>query len=44
MVLAFLPFMLQRDRAHIIGITPIASTQDVYLSSRATIAGKYNRS
>lgn len=39
MVLAFLPFMLQRDRAHIVGITPIASTQDVYLSSRAAIAG-----
>ncbi|XP_018368851.1 PREDICTED: estradiol 17-beta-dehydrogenase 11-like isoform X2 [Trachymyrmex cornetzi] len=38
-VLAFLPFMLQRDRAHIIGITPITSTQDVYLSSRAAIAG-----
>ncbi|KYN07182.1 Short-chain dehydrogenase/reductase family 16C member 6 [Cyphomyrmex costatus] len=39
MVLAFLPFMLQRDRAHIVGITPITSTQDVYLSSRAAIAG-----
>lgn len=39
MVLAFLPFMLQRDKAHIVGITPIASTQDVYLSSRAAIAG-----
>ncbi|XP_011872828.1 PREDICTED: estradiol 17-beta-dehydrogenase 11-like [Vollenhovia emeryi] len=39
MVLAFLPFMLQRDRAHIVGITPVASTQDVYLSSRAAIAG-----
>ncbi|KYN45161.1 Short-chain dehydrogenase/reductase family 16C member 6 [Trachymyrmex septentrionalis] len=38
-MLAFLPFMLQRDRAHIVGITPITSTQDVYLSSRAAIAG-----
>ncbi|XP_018315825.1 short-chain dehydrogenase/reductase family 16C member 6 isoform X2 [Mycetomoellerius zeteki] len=38
-VLAFLPSMLQRDRAHIVGITPITSTQDVYLSSRAAIAG-----
>ncbi|XP_011632814.1 estradiol 17-beta-dehydrogenase 11-like [Pogonomyrmex barbatus] len=38
MVLAFLPFMLQRDRAHIVGIMPIASTQDVYLSSRTAIA------
>jgi len=39
MILAFLPSMLQRDRGHIVGITPIASTQDVYLSSRAAIAG-----
>ncbi|XP_012531650.1 estradiol 17-beta-dehydrogenase 11 [Monomorium pharaonis] len=38
-VLAFLPFMMQRDRAHIIGITPITSTQDTYLGSRAAIAG-----
>lgn len=38
-MLAFLPFMIQRDRAYIVGITPITSTQDVYLSSRAAIAG-----
>ncbi|XP_011171009.1 estradiol 17-beta-dehydrogenase 11 [Solenopsis invicta] len=38
-VLAFLPFMLQRDRAHIVGIMPVTSTQDVYLSSRIAIAG-----
>ncbi|XP_018059250.1 PREDICTED: epidermal retinol dehydrogenase 2-like [Atta colombica] len=38
-MLAFLPFMVQRDRAYIVGITPITSTQDVYLNSRAAIAG-----
>ncbi|XP_050455938.1 estradiol 17-beta-dehydrogenase 11-like isoform X4 [Cataglyphis hispanica] len=39
MMLAFLPLMLQRSRAYIVGVTPVASTQDAYLSSRAAIAG-----
>ncbi|CAL1681845.1 unnamed protein product [Lasius platythorax] len=39
MMLAFLPLMLRRDRAYVVGVTPIASTQDVYLGSRAAIAG-----
>ncbi|XP_012219803.1 short-chain dehydrogenase/reductase family 16C member 6-like [Linepithema humile] len=38
-MLAFLPSLLRRDRAHIIGITPVASNQDAYSSSRVAIAG-----
>ncbi|KAL0124665.1 hypothetical protein PUN28_006494 [Cardiocondyla obscurior] len=38
MVMAFLPYMLGRDRPHVVGITPVASTEDVYLSSRMGIA------
>lgn len=37
-VLAFLPSMLHREKAHIIGITPVASDQDGYLGSRAALA------
>ncbi|XP_072764038.1 short-chain dehydrogenase/reductase family 16C member 6 [Anoplolepis gracilipes] len=39
MMLAFLPLMLRRNRAYVVGVTPLASTQDVYLGSRAAIAG-----
>ncbi|XP_011251611.1 estradiol 17-beta-dehydrogenase 11 [Camponotus floridanus] len=38
-MLAFLPLMLRRDRAYVVGVTPVASSQDVYLGSRAAIAG-----
>ncbi|XP_066601286.1 short-chain dehydrogenase/reductase family 16C member 6-like [Prorops nasuta] len=38
-VLAFLPSMMHRGRAHIVGITPFASMTDAYLGSRAAIAG-----
>ncbi|XP_032670329.1 retinol dehydrogenase 10-B-like [Odontomachus brunneus] len=38
--LAFLPYMLQRDRrAYVVGITPVASTDDGYLASRTAITG-----
>ncbi|XP_053996602.1 estradiol 17-beta-dehydrogenase 11-like [Hylaeus anthracinus] len=37
-VLAFLPLMLYRARAHIIGVTPVASSRDAYHGSRAAIA------
>ncbi|XP_058798432.1 retinol dehydrogenase 10-B-like [Phymastichus coffea] len=38
-VLAFLPAMLHRERAHVIGITPTVSTEDAYMGSKAAIAG-----
>ncbi|XP_008215103.1 retinol dehydrogenase 10 [Nasonia vitripennis] len=38
-VLAFLPSMLHRERAHVIGITPTVSTKDAYMSSKAAVAG-----
>ncbi|XP_076173224.1 estradiol 17-beta-dehydrogenase 11 [Ptiloglossa arizonensis] len=37
-VLAFLPMMLYRERAHIVGVTPVASSSDAYHGSRAAIA------
>lgn len=37
-VLAFLPSMLHRERAHIVGVTPVVSTEDAYMGSRAAIA------
>ncbi|KZC13669.1 PREDICTED: estradiol 17-beta-dehydrogenase 11-like [Dufourea novaeangliae] len=37
-VLAFLPLMLYRERAHIVGVTPVASNCDAYHGSRAAIA------
>ncbi|XP_076682230.1 estradiol 17-beta-dehydrogenase 11 isoform X2 [Andrena cerasifolii] len=37
MVWAILPLMLQRDRAHIVAVTPVASTRDAYHGSRAAI-------
>ncbi|XP_014486252.1 PREDICTED: retinol dehydrogenase 10-B-like [Dinoponera quadriceps] len=38
--LAFLPYMLRRERgAFVVGIMPVASTQNRYLASRAAIAG-----
>lgn len=36
-VLAFLPLMMYRDRAHIVGVTPVASDSDAYHGSRAAI-------
>ncbi|XP_043261579.1 estradiol 17-beta-dehydrogenase 11-like [Colletes gigas] len=36
-VLAFLPLMLYQKRAHIVGVTPVASSTDAYHSSRAAI-------
>ncbi|KOC61584.1 Short-chain dehydrogenase/reductase family 16C member 6 [Habropoda laboriosa] len=36
-VLAFLPLMLYKERAHIVGVTPVASTTDAYHGSRAAI-------
>ncbi|XP_076636316.1 short-chain dehydrogenase/reductase family 16C member 6 [Colletes latitarsis] len=36
-VLAFLPLMLYHKRAHIVGVTPVASSTDAYHSSRAAI-------
>ncbi|XP_076238789.1 putative oxidoreductase SSP0419 isoform X3 [Calliopsis andreniformis] len=36
-VLAFLPLMLYRERAHIVGVTPVASTRDAYHGSKAAI-------
>ncbi|XP_014211283.1 retinol dehydrogenase 10-like [Copidosoma floridanum] len=38
-VLAFLPSMLNRERAHVIGVTPSVSTEDAYMGSKAAIAG-----
>lgn len=37
-VLAFLPSMLHRERAHIVGVTPVVSTEDAYMGSRAAVA------
>ncbi|EZA54299.1 hypothetical protein DMN91_006502 [Ooceraea biroi] len=37
-MLSFLPFMLRRDKAHIVGITPILSTEDAFMGSKAAIA------
>ncbi|XP_031841232.1 estradiol 17-beta-dehydrogenase 11 [Nomia melanderi] len=37
-VLAFLPLILYRERAHIVGVTPIVSSRDAYHGSRAAIA------
>lgn len=39
MMLAFLPSMLRRDKAHIVGITPVVSTKDAYLGSKAAVTG-----
>lgn len=36
-VLAFLPLMLYQERAHIVGVTPVASSRDAYHGSRAAI-------
>ncbi|XP_076763305.1 retinol dehydrogenase 10-A isoform X2 [Xylocopa sonorina] len=36
-VLAFLPLMVYRNRAHIVGVTPVASSTDAYHGSRAAI-------
>ncbi|XP_008544719.1 retinol dehydrogenase 10-B [Microplitis demolitor] len=38
-VLAFLPMMYRQQKAHIVGVTPTASTDDAYLGTRAAIAG-----
>ncbi|XP_015111042.1 retinol dehydrogenase 10 isoform X2 [Diachasma alloeum] len=38
-VVAFLPFMLHQERAHVVGITPTTSTEDAYRGTRAAIAG-----
>ncbi|XP_063993565.1 short-chain dehydrogenase/reductase family 16C member 6-like [Diachasmimorpha longicaudata] len=38
-VVAFLPFMLQQERAHVVGVTPTTSTEDAYRGTRAAIAG-----
>ncbi|XP_011495788.1 PREDICTED: epidermal retinol dehydrogenase 2-like [Ceratosolen solmsi marchali] len=38
-VLAFLPSMLHRERAHVIGITPTKCTMDASIGSRAAVAG-----
>ncbi|KAK2587658.1 hypothetical protein KPH14_003777 [Odynerus spinipes] len=37
-ILAFLPSMLHRERAHIVGVTPVVSTEDGYMGSRAALA------
>lgn len=38
-VMAFLPWMLHKGRAHIVGVMPSLSTEDAYISSKAAIAG-----
>ncbi|XP_015588068.1 short-chain dehydrogenase/reductase family 16C member 6 isoform X2 [Cephus cinctus] len=38
-VLAFLPFLLLRRKAHVIGVTPTISVQDAYMGSRAAVTG-----
>ncbi|XP_029041505.2 short-chain dehydrogenase/reductase family 16C member 6-like isoform X1 [Osmia bicornis bicornis] len=35
--MAFVPLMLYRERAHIVGVTPVASSQDAFHGSRAAI-------
>ncbi|OAD56022.1 Retinol dehydrogenase 10, partial [Eufriesea mexicana] len=36
-VLAFLPMMMYRERAHVVGVTPVASNNDAFHSSRVAI-------
>lgn len=38
-VLAFLPSMIQQQRAYIIGVTPTVSIDDAFMGTRAAIAG-----
>ncbi|XP_076395530.1 estradiol 17-beta-dehydrogenase 11 isoform X2 [Megachile rotundata] len=38
-VMTFLPLLLCRKRAHIVGVTPVVSNEDAYHGSRAAIAG-----
>ncbi|KAK0180509.1 hypothetical protein PV327_006141 [Microctonus hyperodae] len=38
-ILAFLPSMIQQQRAHIIGVTPTVSIDDAFMGTRAAIAG-----
>ncbi|XP_078037100.1 short-chain dehydrogenase/reductase family 16C member 6 [Augochlora pura] len=37
-VLAFLPLILYRERGHIVGVTPVASSRDAYYGSKAAIS------
>lgn len=40
--MAFLPWMLNKGRAHIIGVMPTLSTEDAYMGSKAAVAGNQN--
>ena len=37
--MAFLPWMLHKGRAYIIGVMPTLSTEDAYMGSKAAVAG-----
>ncbi|XP_051155727.1 estradiol 17-beta-dehydrogenase 11-like isoform X3 [Leptopilina boulardi] len=38
-VMAFIPLMLNKGRAHIVGVMPFSSTEDAFMGSKAAIAG-----
>lgn len=37
--MAFIPLMLNKGRAHIVGVMPFLSTEDAFMGSKAAIAG-----
>lgn len=40
--MAFIPLMLYRERAHIVSVTPVASSQDAFHGSRAAIVSQFS--
>ncbi|KAF7991693.1 hypothetical protein HCN44_010494 [Aphidius gifuensis] len=38
-VIAFLPSMLKKNNAYVVGVTPTTSTKDAYMGTRAAVAG-----